>query len=391
MLDGLPVDLILSISDFLSTEDTACLSLCSRRLYAILLAPGKIKLPTGTKKYVLLSRLEQDLPARFLCSNCQLLHKYDASQDLTPYAEFWRTTPPHCTRECSASALSNFSLWTGLDKVMYRLYVYHVQLVMKRLFHGAKYGLSIDELAHVEVKPWRGDGIEFAKTSLSSFDAQICREPPSVLLRTQEVLYGPCITSNGSMSSEWIIADRKRIHYICHFARTFDVCPHVWIQKPFERTSEWVICMSVSTIIKRARSNFHCQACGIDFLIQHVQPVQYKTDQALIITKWVDLGAGSSPDDPRWAKHAGGRKTKSGAVYGRSSPRIRFETTSPMPLAALESRNLYYLRNRRYEQIMHHSALKNAWYLAGQEVKERLTESLEEQRAYIIPKSRRRA
>lgn len=35
-LNGLPVELILSISEFLPSADVFCLSLCSRRFYAVL-------------------------------------------------------------------------------------------------------------------------------------------------------------------------------------------------------------------------------------------------------------------------------------------------------------------------------------------------------------------
>lgn len=75
-----------------------------------------------------------------------------------------------------------------------------------------------------------------------------------------------------------------------------------------------------------------------------------------VMTRWINLGAGLSPDDPRWRINAGCKWGESdlrtrGLGYGHiiPSPRRTFEALTDTSLGDLTARNLSYLENQRYQ------------------------------------------
>lgn len=72
-LNGLPVELILSISDLHELEDILCLSMCNRRLFGALSCKRKLIPPTEGSRLVVLDRIVRDLPNHFLCYPCDVL------------------------------------------------------------------------------------------------------------------------------------------------------------------------------------------------------------------------------------------------------------------------------------------------------------------------------
>ncbi|EKV05206.1 hypothetical protein PDIG_84720 [Penicillium digitatum PHI26] len=72
---GLPVELLLSIANFLSLVDVICISPCNRRLFATFHHRNHSMLPSGIDKLPPLNSLERDLPNHFICYSCHLLHK----------------------------------------------------------------------------------------------------------------------------------------------------------------------------------------------------------------------------------------------------------------------------------------------------------------------------
>ncbi|KAJ5115889.1 hypothetical protein N7456_000237 [Penicillium angulare] len=82
-----------------------------------------------------------------------------------------------------------------------------------------------------------------------------------------------------------------------------------------------------------------------------------KSKIALVMTKWVDIGAGTSPDDRKWAI----RSHAAPIVRGRTtalefddddtsqSARVCFEGSTQLSLDDLVSRNLSYIEDQRYK------------------------------------------
>ncbi|KAJ5634226.1 hypothetical protein N7528_002068 [Penicillium herquei] len=78
-LAGLPVELLLMISDFLSPTERIIFSLCSHRLFAVLYRPIKEQVSpyTNLAKIPILESLQRSLPDQYVCYLCCKLHTYD--------------------------------------------------------------------------------------------------------------------------------------------------------------------------------------------------------------------------------------------------------------------------------------------------------------------------
>jgi hypothetical protein len=108
--------------------------------------------------------------------------------------------------------------------------------------------------------------------------------------------------------------------------------------------SEWDICKSRSE--KPSDPNiYQCSVCGIDYQIEVVDCDSKGT--ALIITKWLDLGSGLNPNDPRWKRHSFGYsfRLENDATKSDGTLRSQFEQKSAVSLDALTHRNASLLRS----------------------------------------------
>lgn len=93
-LNGLPVELILSISDLLELADILCLSMCNRQLFGALSRQRKPILPTEDpedSRLEVLDRIVRDMPNHFLCYPCNFLHKFDGPEWFAK--TFWSEWP----------------------------------------------------------------------------------------------------------------------------------------------------------------------------------------------------------------------------------------------------------------------------------------------------------
>ncbi|OQE32473.1 hypothetical protein PENFLA_c001G09675 [Penicillium flavigenum] len=103
--------------------------------------------------------------------------------------------------------------------------------------------------------------------------------------------------------------------------------------------------------------SFTCDRCDTEVLFEISE---CENELALVITKWINLGAGLTPDDPQWKKHHDfGRATmirsspnkrgKRQANAVKASARACFESAS---LDSLRSRNIAYLKDKRFKKSM---------------------------------------
>lgn len=157
-LTGLPVEFLLLIAEFLSPADVACFALCNRWLMS-LFAPGnslKHRLPKGqlgdlkNERSRFLTRLSLDVPEYYLCSICLRLHH-------------WRKFPlPGLFRytKCFYLPAGHPQYWwlerpiaylTWPRRCLYQFHFHHLQLAMRRFYHGPKYGISTESLFYIEV------------------------------------------------------------------------------------------------------------------------------------------------------------------------------------------------------------------------------------------------
>lgn len=207
------------------------------------------------------------------------------------------------------------------------------------------------------------------KPLLLSIDAQMCCNPLGLVVRIQRITYVPS-------HQRYLLYSHQHQHQLFsnqHFERTkrkyhlmhSGICAHVDAPD---------LAILINPIVRAHRdgekapsSTYTCVWCDVNF---RIEICEYETDLALVITRWIDLGTGSTPDDPRWGLHS---YELNGPDYcqfrpapndDKTSARVRFENTSPRTLETLRSRNLYYLKNKRYEAIMdQRRGLGRVWVL----------------------------
>ena len=379
----LPNELLLSVADFLSWCDVTCFSLCCRGLFHTYFRKRFMR-PSRTDKLLLLQRLEQDLPSYFTCHGCQLLHKFDASQDpkvdmpLYNFAfrcreKWWKSSdldPQHSpnyflNRQKYLDLILDFQRFLSFNHyqdVDYNLYFTHVQLVMRAFHRGPQFGISPENLFYTQVRtnPKRSDQPEI--TSLFSIDAQICSQPPGLIIRIQQILF---------------VAGCKR-SLLFYNPKYEYIDPNI----PGRPQPGWYICAHISdndlaplvNSIVAAHfvgdaalpSTHYCDWCGTYFCIDLCKCGE---DLAFTITRWINLGAGLTPDDPNWAKHSLGEVD---SVEHRSdnlrtvprgnitNARSYFEDAS---LQRLRDCNISYLKNQRYREVMQSDGFHSGWKL----------------------------
>ncbi|KAJ5473884.1 hypothetical protein N7475_003450 [Penicillium sp. IBT 31633x] len=122
---------------------------------------------------------------------------------------------------------------------------------------------------------------------------------------------------------------------------------------------------------KASSISFTCDRCFTQAL---VEILEHKNQLALVITKWISLGAGLTPDDPQWQMHQSyrsgtmihsspDRQCNGEASAVKASSRACFEGA---PVDSLRSRNITYLEDQRFKKSMIYrpcSYFGPTWYL----------------------------
>lgn len=88
------------------------------------------------------------------------------------------------------------------------------------------------------------------------------------------------------------------------------------------------------------------------------------------MTRWLNLGPGLTKEDPLWKTHVLGgiprRRLDEDDL--EESPRLCFEDMAPQSFEDLRSRNLSYLRDQQYKNVMPFIAAGlNVWYISYKE------------------------
>ncbi|KAJ5426544.1 hypothetical protein N7465_001614 [Penicillium sp. CMV-2018d] len=225
---------------------------------------------------------------------------------------------------------------------------------MRRFYYGPQYGISIDALSFTEVtnECVQGDRVS-TPTTLFSIEAQICPRPPSLHLRIQDVM---------TVENIRLLRDDEDYFELDHnYYAMLRACKH--ISKPF-----WMQDIPLNKYPAREYST--CDQCNTDYEVQlFVHPSNGRI--SIVMTRWINLGAGLSPDDCRWKINAGCTWGESelwtldlGKGYADWSPRRTFEALTNTSLGDLTARNLSYLENERYQtEMVSVSRLPPSWAL----------------------------
>lgn len=377
-LDSLPPELLLLISEHLSSVDATCLALCSRRLMArsfhnlldeqfTLGHTGRLE---EELRIDLLTRLCRELPEYHLCFACLRLHLW---QHIGPPG------PGFKPRDCYESRRHVLFLGHNPARVglWFVIHFVHVHLAMRRFYLGPSYGIPTESLKYTEVSNFPISGVEkeisrlsgencryFYRLDLSSVDARVCTGPPGLCLRQQYLT----------------VFKRKKLQFLVLEDFVTRVCIH-------DRTPA----SKPRHLIRSLINKYHEQGYGAKGVLTNSGecnkcPMSWKFELrdlekqkiCLALTRWWDLGPGLSPEDHQWKtlNFKNGRSLTSAEISG--SPRARFEAnfvgttdSSPGFLSdeELYLRNTSLLQAQRYRKVMipHMGRWRKSWYLQGKE------------------------
>ena len=279
---SLPTELLLSILDFLSVSDRACLSLCNRALRNKLGATskdlaryGKAQGNTHSRPDFLL-RLSRDSPGAFYCFDCRRLHPSVRTRPPGPLF----CPDPYRFSGCFASDLGFYYHFTNGVYHKYHLMFQHVQLAMARYRYGVNDGIALDTLSYTEVRVSDHCNISI----LFSVEPRIISN--GLYLRMQHCI----LFDHGSSSNvaRWA-TPKVCTHYI-------ELAHECRLPRP---------CTSSRETLNKIRGTSppfqHCPTCSISY---HVE-IKRLGDRyrAFVLTKWLSLGQGNSPLDPKWQRH----------------------------------------------------------------------------------------
>ncbi|KAE8361873.1 hypothetical protein BDV27DRAFT_166544 [Aspergillus caelatus] len=358
-LEGLPLEILYMIVKSLDPAAKACLSLCNRHLHSLFGEKRPFRIRTEAW-HRLHTNLARDRPSLIYCRVCAHFHR---REDISPPGPAWQTDvhfPRHNTDQTMRCL--QWCLSIHQTESLYQFNYVHVQLAMKRHYCGPEHGISTDELAHVEVlkSPSR------RLTSLLSVDARVCASSggkASLCLRLQN----------------WVLMPDFHVHRL-PFIR---VCghsnlhaPHVYavIQRGLEacmwrgfeaRESEREIGKETETEAQsEAPRTFHCPPCDTTFQVE----VRLCGNEgvAVVVSKWLDLGAGLDPHDERWRRHICTDRLDMREVVlpPQESVRTRVERDSPVSLEELTRRNSSLLEGSTYTRRLDHW-FDDVWVLQG--------------------------
>jgi hypothetical protein len=333
-LSNLPPELIILIASMLSTRSAACLSLCNRAMSQIL-GPNIwrcLNLQNPGMRASFLSDLSKDLPQYFVCYRCVQLHASSAVQ--------WpRTTPKTLTRCLEEEPAFEHCSQSGL-----LLRFPHIQLAMNGHYLGPSHGFPLEAFQSTEVI----ESDLYGNIVLLSVDAQIVSN--ELLMRSQQWVLLP------HSRRDELITERL-FHHLCH---------HIWALGKAGDNLPTLMKSRLDLLEEQGRcctSTAQCLKCPMDFVMDAVDLGERGI--AGCLTRWVNLGAGLHPADPKWRSHLG--KSLPQEVTYEPHPlgsiRSSFENQTSIPFKDLTTRNIYNLLSRRERKLITRRADGFIWKL----------------------------
>lgn len=359
-LVGLPVEILLSVFDFLSRVDLICFSFCSHRTRALSLKQIALLPRTNGDWLSVLTRLERDSPEHFACTICKHLHLYDGSESFG-LAGF--PQGKDCRLPCTRGLLRQ---WPSLIARTHTFMGYspnqlsflQLKLAMGRFRYGPKAGVSTDSLFYTQVRHFLARLYFRDMTTLFSREAQICPEHPSLYIRMQDIV--------GVNRRRDLECNRAFVHSReATPMENLEICRHKSLDFPL------VVDAKPLHTEKGTSYVYTCPKCNTD---SHIELRPFGSKIAAIMTRWVNLGPGLTEEDLSWTAHVRltssyrGRLDKDGleSLPATHSPRSCFETTSRQSFEDLQSRNLSYLANQQYRHFMAFIR-PNLWHISYEE------------------------
>lgn len=338
-LIALPPEVLLIIASHISLTDRCCILLCNHYLLATIgrgvlsdLQPGTSEAEGDRERF--LTRLTRDFPSQFFCHNCSRIHSQDRFGPPGPAMQ--PRHPLHCApspRETTLRQMLRAHPYPRLNR--YLLTFSHVQLAMKTYHHGPKHGVSTDSLAFVSVHVLDNEPNCKRMTTLLSVEARIISHPESFGLRIQT----------------WSLLRSTETNELLSASRFVRICDHIpKAGSDISRLIEAELGPHKTKVEKCVTIDvLRCRQCSTEYQIK----LRMLGDEglALVITKWLDLGQGLTPNDIKW-RYLGFEYREKAISELPGKIRQRFESESELSQDELLSRNASYLTGDRFMKVM---------------------------------------
>lgn len=131
----------------------------------------------------------------------------------------------------------------------------------------------------------------------------------------------------------------------------YQICAHIGDDKLLVSIEDFVKAYCERRTLSLLRRS--CNKCNTEYQLELREFGE--SNIAFIMTRWVNIGPGRHPDDPRWKVHTLGSQhlpLTLDSEYMFSSPLSLFEASHTTSLEALCTQNLAYLTDRRYRSAM---------------------------------------
>lgn len=312
-LSSLPVSIWLQVTDLLSPADAASLSIATRILYdklgpAYLLA---LNAPENEhQKFEFLHRLDQHFPQHLLCFQCGRFHQRSNYRKESLKADYV-SNPLFTCPNVRNTVLPRMRLTHGRE-----LPYSFVQLATRGTRHSIDHGIKHDSLA----RKWR------CKDSQWTHRTRYMMHDGHLLVRVVSQTVAPPAAEMTETSQRHLLYEREE------YTPFFSVCAH-WKDGNLMSMCKCALShipsppKSYAAQLKKApkisRSAAHpnfivqgcddcrparrCPECPSEYLIE-VNMIEDYNDpvtpfkHAIVVTRWSDLGDGSSPfTSPEWA------------------------------------------------------------------------------------------
>ncbi|KFX94415.1 hypothetical protein O988_06324 [Pseudogymnoascus sp. VKM F-3808] len=324
----LPPEIILLVAESLSTQSAACLALCCHYL-SHTLGPKSwksLRQEPDAVRFRFLTTLARDLPLHFPCRQCVRVHEL---RDVK-----WPRKISYESDPCTTARMRDRYRHLALSH--YEINYPQIQLAMRQHRSGTDIGFPLEAFQHLEVRHDEAP----QKIVLSSVNAHIISD--EFLVRFQTWTLVPWNRSDTFV--EELRKDRN-VYSICLHDRTIGHQDEIGAKN-----------LMISRVRKLEAGKycqtltFQCRCCYMDYMVDAKDFGE--RGFAVIITKWVNFGAGLESPDAKWITHTQRYIEKRevdqiGSHVG--GIRARFENAAEMALEDLTSDNeqkLFSTRNR---------------------------------------------
>lgn len=294
-LHGLPIELIRSITNFLTPQDIASFCLTSRYImHAVGIKHVCLFILGSDKKHEYrknLDILERAFPSHWHCAWCEQFHQH--ARDAGP-----RRIEKEQKRECVES-----NGYLCDVKGNYYLCFHHVRQAVHRAIWNEEVGIGLEEM--------RFEREETFQLGKSMASMKVCIDPR--IASGRMILKSSCTFQ----------LDRREATKWNRLKKIMSLMPQIVAGCHQHSSDKWHACLKhmVEYTLKANHiySTERCSHCPTDFLV-HSTPTSTSDPMQvpLAITTWRDLGDGRNPFDTAWRRHCAFKGTKKGARTYRS-------------------------------------------------------------------------